>query len=181
MQMKNKKEYKIILWTIAALAVDLLGRVMADRLTLPIWCDSIGTFLIAYMAGPVCGGIVGFTNNIVYGIFVDQQSVYCIVGALLGIVVGYFAKKKVFESRFRTMTLGMGLALFSTGVAVVLNTVLYDGQSGNIWGNQVIELCIDKGFPTYLANLLGQFCVEFLDKLLCVEIVYLCIRLFRSG
>ena len=49
--MKNKKEYKIILWTIAALAVDLLGRVMADRLTLPIWCDSIGTFLIAYMAG----------------------------------------------------------------------------------------------------------------------------------
>ena len=181
MQMKNKKEYRIILWTIAALAVDLLGRVMADRLTLPIWCDSIGTFLIAYMAGPVCGGIVGFTNNIVYGIFVDQQSVYCIVGALLGIVVGYFAKKKVFESQFRTMTLGMGLALFSTGVAVVLNTVLYDGQSGNIWGNQVIELCIDKGFPTYLANLLGQFCVEFLDKLLCVEIVYLCIRLFRSG
>ena len=179
--MKNKKEYRIILWTIAALAVDLLGRVMADRLTLPIWCDSIGTFLIAYMAGPVCGGIVGFTNNIVYGIFVDQQSVYCIVGALLGIVVGYFAKKKVFESQFRTMTLGMGLALFSTGVAVVLNTVLYDGQSGNIWGNQVIELCIDKGFPTYLANLLGQFCVEFLDKLLCVEIVYLCIRLFRSG
>ena len=138
--MKNKKEYKIILWTIAALAVDLLGRVMADRLTLPIWCDSIGTFLIAYMAGPACGGIVGFTNNIVYGIFVDQQSVYCIVGALLGIVVGYFAKKKVFESQFRTMTLGMGLALFSTGVAVVLNTVLYDGQSGNIWGNQVIEL-----------------------------------------
>lgn len=67
--MKNKKEYRIILWTIAALAVDLLGRVMADRLTLPIWCDSIGTFLIAYMAGPVCGGIVGFTNNIVYGIF----------------------------------------------------------------------------------------------------------------
>lgn len=177
--MKNKKEYRIILWTIVALAVDLLGRTVADRLTLPIWCDSIGTFLIAYMAGPVCGGIVGFANNIIYGIFVDQQSVYCIVGALLGVVVGYFAKKKVFESQFRTMTLGMGLALFSTGVAVVLNTALYDGQSGNIWGNQVIELCIDNGFPVYLANLLGQFCVEFLDKLLCVEIVYLCIRLFR--
>lgn len=177
--MKNKKEYRIILWTIVALAVDLLGRVMADKLALPIWCDSIGTFLIAYMAGPVCGGIVGFTNNIIYGIFVDQQSIYSIVGALLGVVVGYFAKKKVFESQFRTMTLGMGLALFSTGVAVVLNTALYDGQSGNIWGNQVIELCIDNGFPTYLANVLGQFCVEFLDKLLCVEIVYLCIRLFR--
>lgn len=50
--------------------------------------------LIAYMAGPVCGGIVGFTNNIVYGIFVDQQSVFCIVGALLGIVVGYLPKRR---------------------------------------------------------------------------------------
>ena len=179
LRMKNKKEYRIILWTIVALAVDLLGRTAADRLTLPIWCDSIGTFLIAYVAGPVCGGIVGFTNNIIYGIFVDRQSVYCIVGALLGVVVGCYAKKKVFESQFRTMTLGMGLALFSTAVAVVLNTVLYDGQSGNVWGNQVIELCIDNGFPAYLANLLGQFCVEFLDKLLCVEIVYLCIRLSR--
>lgn len=110
--MKNKKGYWIVLLTIAALLLDLVGRVLADQFVLPLWCDSIGTFLIAYLGGPVCGAVVGFSNNIIYGIFVDRQTVYCIVGALLGIAVGYFSKKNVFDREFTTMTLGMGLAVF---------------------------------------------------------------------
>ena len=77
--MKNKKGYWIVLLTIAALLLDLVGRVLADQFVLPLWCDSIGTFLIAYLGGPVCGAVVGFSNNIIYGIFVDRQTVYCIV------------------------------------------------------------------------------------------------------
>lgn len=91
--MKNKKGYWIVLLTIAALLLDLVGRVLADQFVLPLWCDSIGTFLIAYLGGPVCGAVVGFSNNIIYGIFVDRQTVYCIVGALLGVAVGYFPKR----------------------------------------------------------------------------------------
>lgn len=177
--MRNKKEYMIVLFTILALLIDLLGRTMAEKLTLPIWCDSIGTFLIAYVAGPVCGAVVGFFNNIIYGIFVDQQSVYCVVGALIGVVVGHLAKKKVFETQFKTMTLGMGLAVFSTFIAVIINVLLYEGRCGNIWGSQVMLLCMDSGFPKYVSYLLGQFCVEFLDKLICVEIVFLLIKVVR--
>ena len=176
---RNKKEYMIIGYTVLALLIDLLGRMMAERFMLPIWCDSIGTFLIAYIAGPVCGAVVGFTNNIIYGIFVDQQSMYCMVGALIGLVTGYFSKKKVFETQFKTMTLGMGLAVFSTVISVIINIVLYDGMCGNVWGDQVTLLCIDSGFPAYVSLVAGQFCVEFLDKLLCVEIVYLLIKVIR--
>ena len=124
--MKNKKEYMIVFYTILALLLDLSGRIMAEKLMLPIWCDSIGTFLMAYVAGPVCGGVVGFTNNIIYGIFVEQQSVYCVLGTLIGVAVGYLSKKKVFETQFKTMTLGMGLAVFSTFIAVIINVLLYD-------------------------------------------------------
>lgn len=177
--MKQKREYIIIVYTILALFMDLFGRYIAEKMTLPIWCDSVGTFLIAYIAGPICGGIVGFTNNIIFGIFVEQQSVYCIVGAFLGLMVGYLAKKKVFETQFKTMTLGMGLAIISTIIAVMINIVLYDGMCGNIWGNQVMLLAIDSGFPRYVSYVLGQFCVEFLDKLLSVEIVYVLIKLVR--
>lgn len=174
--MKNRKEYWIVLLTVAALLLDLGGRALADHLALPLWCDSIGTFLIAYLGGPVCGAIVGFTNNIIYGIFVDQQSVYCIVGALIGIAVGFFSKKRVFDREFTTMTLGMGLAVFSTIVAVSINMLLYNGMTGNVWGNQVMMMCIDKGVPRYISYVVGQFCVEFLDKLVSVEIVYLLIK-----
>lgn len=177
--MKNKKEYIIIFYTIFALMINLLGRTLATKLMLPVWCDSIGTFLIAYVAGPVCGGIVGFTNNIIYGTFVEQKIIYCIIGAFLGIIVGYMAKKKVFETQFTTMTLGMDLAIFSTIVAFIINFALYDGRCGNVWGEQVMMLCLESGFPKFVAYLVSQFCVEFLDKLLSVEIVYIVIKIVR--
>ncbi len=37
--MKNKKGYWIVLLTIAALLLDLVGRVLADQFVLPLWCD----------------------------------------------------------------------------------------------------------------------------------------------
>ncbi len=177
--MKVSKEYRIIPYTIAALLIDLLGRALADRLILPIWCDSIGTFLIAYVAGPVCGGVVGFTNNIIYGIFQEQQSVFCIIGAVMGAAVGYFSRKKYFESLFKTMNLGMGLALFVSTVSVFLKVTVYEGSIQNVWGSQAALMCMDSGFPRTLSLFFGQFCVEFLDKLVSVEVVFGLIRLVR--
>lgn len=178
--MKISKEYRIIPYTIAALLIDLLGRALADRLILPIWCDSIGTFLIAYVAGPVCGGVVGFTNSIIYGIFQEQQFAFCIIGAVTGAAVGYFSRKKYFESLLKTMNLGIGLALFSTIASVFLKVTVYDGSIRNVWGDQAALMCMDNGFPRILSLVFGQFCVEFLDKLISVEVVFGLIRLVRS-
>ena len=177
MQMKNKKEYMMIFVTVAALLIDILGREFAVKLVLPVWFDSIGTFLIAYLYGPVCGAFVGFTNNIIYGIFVNQELIYCIAGSLLGIIVGYYSKKKVFDRQFTTMTLGMGLAVFSTVTAVMINALLYSGKISNVWGNQVMLLCVDKGLPKFISYIAGQFCVEFMDKILTVEIIYLLLKI----
>ena len=179
MLLKAKKEYSIVPFTVIALFVDLLGRVFAEKLMLPLWCDSVGTFFIAYFAGPVCGAIVGFTNNIIYGIFVDHQSVYCVTGAFIGFLAGHFAKKKVFESQFLTMTIGMGLAVISTVISVIVSITMYGGDIGNIWAAQVMRFFMDAGFPKYVSFVTGQFYIEFLDKLFCVEIIYLLIKLVR--
>ncbi len=177
--MKQKKEYLIIIYTIAALLIDLLGRYIADKCVLPIWFDSMGTFLIAYYAGPVCGGVVGLTNNVICGIFMQQQTAFSIIGAIIGVIVGYFAQKGCFETRFKTMTLGMGLALFSTVSATLLKLTIYDGAVQNVWGDQVALLCTNTGFHRTVSLFLGQFCVEFFDKLVCVWLTYGIIHLVR--
>lgn len=159
------------------MGINLLGRFLADRFMLPVWCDSIGTFLIAYLAGPVCGATVGLAGSIIVGIFEEQQSAYCIIGAVLGAAAGYFSRKKYFENQFKTMNLGVGMALFSTVTSLLLSLTFYDGSIRNIWGEQAAAMCIAKGFPRPAALLFGRFCLEFLDKLLSVEIVYGLIRL----
>ena len=75
------------------------------------------------------------------------------------------------------MTLGMGLAVFSTVTAVMINAVLYSGKINNVWGNQVMLLCVDKGLPKFISYIAGQFCVEFMDKILTVEIIYLLLKI----
>lgn len=175
--MIKKKDYMIIIYTILALLIDLLGRIVADRLMLPLWLDSVGTFIIAYIEGPICGAVVGLSNNIIYGIFVENQTVYCIVGALIGFFVGYISKRKVFESQFKTMTLGVVLAVFSALVAVVINIFVYGGVSGNVWANQTALFFADLGIPKAFSNFIGQFYVEFLDKLVCVEIIYIMLKI----
>lgn len=178
--MKNNKKEWIILFTIIAILINLLGRNLASELHLPIWCDSIGTLFMAYVAGPVCGGIVGCVSNIIYGIYVDQQTIYCIVGAFLGVMVGFLARKKMLESRFYVMTLGMVLAVFSTLLSFIINLVFYGGEIGNVWGDQMMLMCNDVGIPRIISCFIGQFYVEFLDKLISVEIIYLLLRCFRG-
>lgn len=177
--MKNRKAYVIAIVTAFAVLINIFGRVLATKLSLPIWLDSFGTLLMAYAGGPVCGGIVGFVSNVIYGIYVDQQTIYCIVGALIGVVVGIAAKKNVFETPFRVMTLGMGLSLMCTIVSVPINLLLYDGEIGNLWGNQVVHMCVNSGLPNRIACLIGQFYIEFLDKLACAYGIYVILKGYR--
>lgn len=177
--MKYRKHYLVIIVTVFAIIIDLIGRVASTKYNLPMWLDSFGTIFIAYVYGPVCGGIVGLVNNIIYGIFVDQQSIYCIVGVVLGILTGILAKKGAFRSLFDVMTLGAILSFVCTMMAVPLNILLYDGAVGNVWADQTIIFCMNYDVPKLLACIIAQFYIEFLDKFLCSLVIFLMIKTVR--
>jgi len=179
--MNYRKGYLVALITAFAIIINLVGRYIATTFNLPIWLDSFGTVLIAYIYGPVCGGIVGLFNNIIYGVFVENQSIYCFVGVVLGVTVGILAKRGAFESLFRVVTLGVELALLCTFMAVPLDILLFDCMTGNDWSNQIILMCTNNQISKVLACAIAQFYIEFLDKQLCVCGVYLILKLKKIG
>ena len=72
--MKKKKLF-IPLFTLQILLCLFLnwgGDQVVSRWNWPIWLDSVGTVLCAYLLGPWCGAAVGVTSNllahILYGI-----------------------------------------------------------------------------------------------------------------
>lgn len=177
--MNYKRNSLVTLVTVFAMIVNLLGRYLATAFQLPMWLDSSGTILIAYIYGPVCGGIVGLVNNIIYGIFVDQQSIYCFVGMVIGILSGVLSKKGAFETPFHVMTLGAQLSILCTILSSTINILFFGGVVGNVWADQIILMCVNNDIPKLIAFFISQFYIEFLDKLVSVYGVFLIIKLAR--
>ncbi len=177
--MKKWKSWKIVLFVSVCVGLNIFGKFLATWLELPIWADSFGTALCAYIAGPVCGALVGLTGNLVYFMVNRLSVVYSITSVALGIIVGIAARKKWFNEFYGFMkaaTLVMVTALF---VSVPVNVLVFNGYTGNKWGDGVIEYLLDRNWPMAVCCVLGQLSIEFADKVLTIAAVYIFILLKR--
>jgi hypothetical protein len=116
-----------------AIAINIiLGAAVANALKIPIYLDSIGTILVAALAGPIPGAITGFLANILWQYVVPppfQGAVaapFAIVAAVIGLMAGLFARAGWLRPRpnssGQSLVIGAGIAL---GVVVLLSLYAY--------------------------------------------------------
>ncbi|MBO4904340.1 MAG: hypothetical protein J5367_03875, partial [Lachnospiraceae bacterium] len=159
--MKNKKTWKIVLFITLCVCLNIGGKFLSVWLELPVWLDAFGTALCAYIAGPVCGAIVGFTGNIAYCVVNRLSAIYSLASVALGIIVGIASQKKWFD-RFYGFMKTASLAVFtSLAVSYPLNLIMDKGYTGNKWGNALIDYLLEKDVPMFVSSLLGQLSIEF--------------------
>ena len=174
--MKKRKTWQIVLFIAICVCLNVGGRLFAVWLELPLWCDSFGTALCAYVGGPVCGALVGVTGNLAYCVINRLSAAYSITSIALGIIIGIASQRNWFDRFFgfmRTATLAMLTALV---VSVPVDLIFDNGYTGNKWGNGVIDYLMEKEWPPFVCTVLGQLSVEFADKVLTIFAVYLLIR-----
>lgn len=177
--MKKWKAYQISLFVCCCILLNYGGRQLADYYALPLWLDAFGTVLSAYVGGPFCGSVVGLTGNLIYGMTNHISYIYSLTSIALGLIVGISARKKALRSMFGTMTVSALAAFAAVAVSVPLNVLFNNGSTGNIWGDGVIGYLHELGFPLLLSQIIGQFYIDFLDKLLTLLLLYLFLRLVR--
>lgn len=71
--MKNNKWYVISTFVLGCIVINFAGRILSDRLQLPLWLDSFGTVTAAYVLGPFCGAMVGMTVILPMGFYIPGQ------------------------------------------------------------------------------------------------------------
>ncbi|MBQ6720705.1 MAG: ECF transporter S component, partial [Clostridia bacterium] len=71
------------LLVLICLAVNWGGDQIVSRLNWPVWLDSIGTVVCAYIAGPFCGVVVGITTNLLAHILYGIPWFYAIVSVVI--------------------------------------------------------------------------------------------------
>ena len=155
------------------------GRYIAEKCCLPGWFDSYGTFLTAYAFGPVAGAIIGVASNIAFSFTDISSAAYGIVSIFIGVCVGYFAKKKYFDTFYKTMSVVGVITAGTVVLSSILNLILYSGGTNNIWGDGVIGYLTENGVNRIVSEFIGELYVEFPDKLMCTIFLFLMIRFVR--
>lgn len=183
--MKSRKWYMVALFVAGCVAVNYAGKLFALNLRLPLWLDAFGTVLAAYVLGPVCGAMVGVTVNLIYAVMHSWDYViYACVSAMVGITVGLCAKKGYLKSLFGALSVSFLVTVLSVLISVPLNFWFFGGYTHNIWGDGVIDALKKMGFINLISYCVGEFYLDFLDKVVTVLILYLFIKLYhkkRSG
>ncbi|MBP5159090.1 MAG: HD domain-containing protein, partial [Lachnospiraceae bacterium] len=177
--MKKWKTWQIALFIAMSVFLNVGGRLLAVRLDLPLWADSFGTALCAYVAGPICGAMVGLVGNLSYSVVNGLSAVYSITSVALGIIVGIAARRRWFDRFYGFMKAASLTMLTALIVSVPVNMIFSEGYTGNRWGNGVINYLKDKNMPFLLCCIMGQLAIEFVDKVLTIAAVYLAILLKR--
>ena len=108
---KYKKECMVSLFVIGCIFINLGGKLLVEHFQLPLWMDSFGTVVAAYVLGPVCGAVVGVSLNISYGLlFSYMQMIYGLINIAIGIIIGICAKKGYLNTLFGAMSTAFSIA-----------------------------------------------------------------------
>lgn len=129
-----KKDFSTLTLALMAVAIALnivLGQVVS-LLKLPIFLDSIGTVLVALLAGPWAGGLTGLLTNLIWGLISDPSAAaFAPVAMIIGITAGLCAKYGLFKKWWQVIISGAIITLALSIIAIPIRVYMFGGVTGS--------------------------------------------------
>ncbi|RKM59966.1 diguanylate cyclase [Butyrivibrio sp. CB08] len=174
-KLRSWKSWGVILFCIC---INVLGRNLALKLELPIWLDAVGTIVAAIGYGPFVGAFCGVVANIIASAGDVMAFPYLLVSAGIGITVGLFYPRtnlSYLKCTSAAVLTGIVSALLSTP----LNLIMYNGRTGNIWGDALMDMIsLDIQVPL-LTSFIGEAFVDIPDKTVSL-LIAIAIKIFAD-
>ena len=144
--MKRSNTFKITIMSIAVV-INIVGAFIATTLKLPIFIDTIGTFLSAFLFGPVGGMLTGMVTSLMAGICYKKnlfKGKFLILGIIITTVMGSIVASLISAFVFGGIT--------SSGTSFI---VMYLKEAGvnivtSVFSTQILFDLIDKGITVLL-------------------------------
>lgn len=173
MQLSKKvKILKTAFIVLVCMALNYAGKELAAHFELPVWLDAFGTVISAYLYGPLCGAITGISVNFAHSFYYSVKPIYALTSAAIGIIVGLASERKKLSTLFGVSTVSVIVTLSSVIISVPLNVIFWGGMTGNVWGDGVISYLREARIPEFVCVVLGEFYVDFLDKIFTMVCVF---------
>jgi energy-coupling factor transport system substrate-specific component len=162
-----KKDFNTMTWVLipVAIAINIVIGQFVVLLKLPVFLDSIGTVLVAVIAGPWAGALTGTLSNIIWGLLIDPNAFpWFPVALLIGFVAGWCAIAGLFKSWWRVVIAGFLIAITAALASTPIAVYLYGGITAS-GSSFITAFLIQTGRDMVSAVLSTNFLVEPVDKI----------------
>ncbi len=154
-----------------AVAINMIGGTLALSLRLPIYLDTIGTILIAMLAGPWIGGLTGFLSIILKSLQDPVEMPFSLIAAAIGVITGILARRHMFANYKRAALSSLIVAMVAVIMSVLIRVIFFGGFATS--GTSVlIAAMMGLGIPFWPAQFIGQVVSELPDKMVSVFIPF---------
>ncbi len=156
-----------------AVALNLaLGAIVA-ALKLPVYLDSVGTILVAVLAGPLAGAITGILSNVVLGLLSSPVFfAFAPVAAVIGLAAGLSARLGGFRAPWRAIASGVAIGALAGLCSVPIAIALFGGVTAS--GTGIITIVLrGLGLPLHMAVAAASVSTDIVDKALSSVLVAL--------
>lgn len=174
--MKNRNVFVLVMCSIG-IALNIVLGTIVQTINIPLlFLDTIGTIFIAVLFGPWQGAAVGTITNILTPILTGniKDIPFFIINALVGIIVGYIARKYKFNFITAIIT-GIILSIICPLIGSPIAVWLYGGITGS--GNDFIFLWLNKtGMDIFTSAFIPRITGNLIDKIGSCILVFLSLR-----
>ena len=172
--MNNKKTLKIIVMAFAVV-INIVGAFIAATCKLPIFLDTIGTFLSAFLFGPAGGILTGLATSLINGLTFDPYSLYFMpVQLIIGFTAGMCYKKGLFRGRYLFLGI-ITVTIMGSIVSSFISAYVFGGITSS--GSSFIVMYLkESGINIVTSVFSTQIIFDLIDKAIAVVLVLASIK-----
>ncbi|GAA5101848.1 ECF transporter S component [Wohlfahrtiimonas larvae] len=114
------------------IAINMVLGQVASIIKLPIFLDSIGTFIAALLGGPWIAALTGLLTNLIWGLISSPvAAAFAPVAIVIGLSAGFLARTGMFNTWYKVVISGVIITICLTLVATPIRTYLFAGVTGS--------------------------------------------------
>lgn len=167
LQSQLKKDFSTLALVLMAVAIVL--NIVLDQvvslLKLPIFLDSIGTVLVALLAGPWAGGLTGLLTNLIWGLISDPvAAAFAPVAMIIGIAAGLCAKVGLFKKWWQAILSGVIITVALSIIAIPIRVYRFGGITGS-GADFIVAYLLATGKDLFSAVLITVITDNLIDKI----------------
>jgi len=148
--------------------INFVGGTLVTVLKLPIFLDTIGTILVALLAGPWVAALTGLITNLVLVVSDPTLIAYAPVNVAIGLIAGYLALWGWFKTYPKIVASGLIIMLTGVILSAPIVVLAFGGVTSSPSRSAITAFFLATGGSIWQSVFTTGVIVEIVDKLISV-------------